>query len=64
MVDAAWRGQGVGKKLMQHAAQACRAVGVSELVWMVYRPNHAARQFYLRLGAEGVDDLDLMRLGA
>lgn len=59
-VDPAARGQGIGKALMYSAAQLCRAGGGSELFWAVYKPNKLAADFYQRLGARYVEDLDYM----
>ena len=33
-----------------------------EITWSVYKPNRAAREFYLHLGAKLSDDLDYMNL--
>lgn len=50
-VDAAWRGQGVGSKLMTEAmAWAMHAEGVIRLELFVYASNHAAIRLYERFG--------------
>lgn len=54
------RSRGVGRTLMDEAARLCREAGGSELFWSVYRPNTLAAQFYERLGARLVKDLDFM----
>lgn len=59
-VDPGARGQGIGKALMHRAAQLCRDAGGSELFWAVYKPNNLAADFYQRLGAHYVEDLDYM----
>lgn len=60
MVQESIRGQGVGKALMLRAADLCREAGGSELVWAVYKPNRLAAEFYERLGAKYIEDLNFM----
>ena len=60
MVREDKRGQGIGKALMLRAAELCRQAGGSELVWVVYKPNRPAAEFYEHLGARYIEDLDLM----
>ena len=54
------RRQGVGRALMEAAASMCRQQGGSALIWSVYQPNHIATEFYERLGARYLTDLDYM----
>ena len=56
------RGHGAGRALMMHAQQVCRDNNVGEMVWSVYKPNHLAHEFYSRIGAKYIDDLDYMHL--
>jgi GNAT superfamily N-acetyltransferase len=56
------RMRGAGTSLMASAQSICRDSEAMEIVWSVYKPNHAAHQFYERRGAELVDDLDYMHL--
>jgi GNAT superfamily N-acetyltransferase len=51
-----------GASLMTHAQSICRKYNVIEIVWSVYKPNHAARKFYQRLGVKLIDDEDYMYL--
>ena len=60
MVREDKRGQGIGKALMLQAAKLCRQAGGRELVWAVYKPNRPAAEFYERLGAGYIEDLDFM----
>jgi GNAT superfamily N-acetyltransferase len=53
-------GRGLGRRLFEHAAQAARALGASELR-LASDPN--AEGFYLRLGAERVGEVVLSVLG-
>jgi ribosomal protein S18 acetylase RimI-like enzyme len=53
---------GVGRKLMEAAAEAARHQGGDFLVWSVYKPNTLARQFYDKLGGQETADLDWMTL--
>jgi GNAT superfamily N-acetyltransferase len=63
-VDEVVRGRGIGKALMERAAEICRRTGGGELVWAVHAKNHAAIAFYRQLGADFiVDDLRFMTLG-
>jgi ribosomal protein S18 acetylase RimI-like enzyme len=62
LVDEALRGQGVGRALMDRAAEVCREHGGAELAWAVYRANQPAYEFYTRLGAQEVMQLRYMTL--
>ncbi len=53
---------GVGRKLMEVAADLARQQGGDFLLWSVYRPNTLARQFYDKLGGKETADLDWMTL--
>jgi len=56
------RGQGVGKALMQHAADAARAHGAKALWWGVYESNDSAMRFYEGLGAKNVKGVRFMSI--
>jgi GNAT superfamily N-acetyltransferase len=62
LVAEAWRGQGLGARLMAEAATICRQAGGQELVWAVYKNNRPAMEFYRKLGAQELTDLRLMSL--
>lgn len=62
LVDETQRGQGIGRALMDQAAQICRAQGGRELFWAVYVKNQLALDFYHRLGAVEITDLKFMAL--
>lgn len=53
---------GAGASLMSQTQSICRNSDVKAIVWSVYKPNHAARKFYQRLGARIIDDEDYMYL--
>jgi ribosomal protein S18 acetylase RimI-like enzyme len=53
---------GVGRKLMDAAAEEARKIGAGYLFWSVYKPNVLARRFYDGIGGKPVDDLDYMIL--
>lgn len=53
---------GVGRKLMDAAADLAKARGGDFLLWSVYKPNTLARQFYDKLGGKETGDLDWMTL--
>lgn len=54
------RRQGVGRRLMEAAADICRQMGGHALLWSVYTPNKTAATFYEKLGARHVSDLNFM----
>jgi ribosomal protein S18 acetylase RimI-like enzyme len=49
---------------MAEAAARCRAKGGRELLWAVFVPNRLAIDFYRRLGAEFLKNLEFMHLPA
>jgi GNAT superfamily N-acetyltransferase len=53
---------GVGRKLMEAAAEAAREQNAGYLLWTVYKPNTMARGFYDGIGGNPVEDLDWMTL--
>ncbi|HEX8693718.1 MAG TPA: GNAT family N-acetyltransferase [Longimicrobium sp.] len=55
------RRAGVGRALMDAAAEVCRRAGGHALVWAVYPPNAAARAFYESLGGRYSEDLLMSR---
>lgn len=61
-VRSAARRSGAGRALMDAAGTAARQSGARQLLWAVYRPNQLALDFYHRLGARKVEDLDWMSL--
>ena len=50
MVDARWRGRGVGGALVRAAIDAARELGAHKLALQVWPHNQAARRLYLRYG--------------
>ena len=56
MVDARWRGRGVGGVLVRAAVDAARQLGAHKLALQVWPHNEVARRLYLRHGfvEEGV----------
>jgi GNAT superfamily N-acetyltransferase len=61
-VDETVRGQGIRRKLMEHAKDIAKTRGAGELFWAVYKNNKQAEEFYKRLGAEKIDDVFFMTL--
>jgi GNAT superfamily N-acetyltransferase len=59
-VREAGRRRGAGRALMTAAMGHCRAIGGCGLLWSVYKPNRMAAEFYRRIGARTIDDLDFM----
>ena len=56
MVDARWRGRGIGAALVRAAIDAAQELGAHKLALQVWPHNEAARRLYLRHGfvEEGV----------
>lgn len=50
-VDPAMRGKGIGKFLVRHLAQRCKAENLPRLQWWVLNWNAPAIEFYEALGA-------------
>jgi len=61
-VSEQYRGQGIGRALMEKASEICRTFGGTQLFWAVYEPNESAIRFYEKLGARFTRDLLFMRL--
>ena len=61
-VDAAHRGQGVGRALLGCLSALAYERGCGRLEWAVLDGNEAAVAFYERLGARAVDDLRIFRI--
>lgn len=53
---------GVGRELMDAAADLGRQRNCGYLLWSVFKPNTLARQFYDRLGGKETAELDWMTL--
>jgi len=53
---------GVGRALMEEAANACRQLGGSQVWWSVYEANPLALTFYESLGASYTEDQRIMHL--
>jgi len=60
-ISAEYRGEGYGLELLRHLAGRAAALG-GRLEWWVLRTNHDAIRFYRRLGASGLDEIEVMRL--
>jgi GNAT superfamily N-acetyltransferase len=55
-ISKAARGGGVGRALMEEARRLAADRGASYVVWMVWRQNSVALEFYRHLGAEPYDE--------
>jgi ribosomal protein S18 acetylase RimI-like enzyme len=53
---------GVGRRLMDAAADLGRQRHCGYLLWSVFKPNTLARQFYDKLGGQETAELDWMTL--
>src|SRR5215470_18012023 len=56
-VEAAARGHGVGRSLMQAVAQDGKATGARTVMWGVLHSNLRARRFYSAIGEESTDQI-------
>ena len=61
-VEPAWRGRGVGRKLLAHVARIAVDRGCHAVSWLVLTWNEPAIRFYRSLGAEPDDDWASFRL--
>lgn len=61
-VDADHRGSQMGEGLMHMAASICKNRGGSKIKWEVLASNHAAKNFYLKLGGQIESDWQTMSL--
>lgn len=61
-VEPTERGHGIGRKLMQAAADHAVRHKAVRLIWAVFRGNQIAVDFYRRLGAKDAESLDWMTL--
>ncbi|MCX7929299.1 MAG: GNAT family N-acetyltransferase [Chlorobi bacterium] len=57
-----WRGQGVGRALMQYLACVAMERGCGRMEWLVLDWNEAAHSFYRALGARCLSQWQLYRL--
>jgi len=62
-VQPAWRGQGLGKGLLQQLAQRALAAGCGRMEWACLDWNQPSIDFYLSLGAVPLADWTSYRLG-
>ncbi len=61
-VSPAFRGAGVGKKLLAHLARLAKGRGCGRLEWWVLDWNEPAIGFYRTVGAEPMDDWTVYRV--
>jgi GNAT superfamily N-acetyltransferase len=61
-VVPAWRGRGVGRRLLTHLARIAVARNCGRLEWSVLDWNEPAIRFYRSLGAEPMDGWTVYRL--
>lgn len=61
-VHPSWRGQGIGKALMQELARRAQQQGCGRMEWIVLDWNEPAHRFYASLGAERLPQWQLYRM--
>ncbi len=59
-VQSAYRGGGVGRRLLEMAESEFEAAGCTNVSFQIGRSNDAARRFYARCGYAARDGYDLM----
>jgi GNAT superfamily N-acetyltransferase len=59
----AWRGRGLGRKLLVHLARIAVDRGYGRMEWSVLDWNESAIRFYRSIGAVPMDDWTVYRLG-
>jgi len=52
VVDPAWRGHGIGRRLLQHALDEARLAGCTRITLLTDDDNHKAMRLYGRAGFE------------
>ena len=57
-----WRGQGIGRALLQHLARIAVERGCGRIEWSVLDWNETAIRFYRSIGARPMDDWTVYRL--
>jgi GNAT superfamily N-acetyltransferase len=58
----AWRGKGIGRKLLGYLARIAAARGCGRIEWSVLDWNEPAIRFYRSLGAQPMDDWTVYRM--
>jgi GNAT superfamily N-acetyltransferase len=61
-VRPAYRGRGIGKRLLVHLARLARARGCARFEWAVLDWNQPAIEFYRRLGAVPMNEWTVFRV--
>ena len=61
-VREAWRGKGIGQRLMSHLAEIGKAEGCERVMWTVWRENEAAKRFYRKIGGLLIEEEQLFTL--
>jgi diamine N-acetyltransferase len=58
-VREAWRGKGIGRRLMNHLAEIGKAEGCETVMWTVWLKNQAAKRFYAKIGGTPIEEEQL-----
>lgn len=61
-VRPAFRSRGIGRAMLQHLAQRCRAEGLARFEWWVLDWNEPALRFYRSLGAQPMEEWTVQRV--
>ena len=61
-VREAWRGKGIGQRLMSHLVEIGKAEGCERVMWTVWRENEAAKRFYRKIGGIPIEEEQLFTL--
>ncbi len=61
-VDPAWRGLGIGRRLVAHCLQALRRAGLPKCHLFLFRANRSGRRFWEHIGWSLRSDLDVVSI--
>jgi len=59
-VHPAWRGQGLGRRLVHRCIEGLRREGIGRCHLLLFRDNEPARRFWEKLGWKQRDDLQIL----
>lgn len=62
-VSAGFRSKGIGRMLMNELVEECKRNGGTKIRWDVLSDNHAAKKFYVSLGAHHDKKWEIFYLG-
>lgn len=61
-VEPEYQGKGIGKKTLIHLAQIAKEKDCARFEWWALKTNDSAIKFYLKIGAQKLDEISVFRL--